>query len=147
MFPSSINSNLDRPDKSWASSVLILTIGHSTRAIDDFLDILRAHSVKRVVDIRTIPRSRHNPQVNQETLSERLRDSAIDYVLMKQLGGLRHPKADSVNMGWRNSSFRGFADYMQTQEFANGIDHLMGLAQNGQVAIMCAEVLPWRCHR
>ena len=147
MFPSSINSNLDRPDKSWASSVLILTIGHSTRAIDDFLDILRAHSVKRVVDIRTIPRSRHNPQVNQETLSERLRDSAIDYVLMKQLGGLRHPKADSVNMGWRNSSFRGFADYMQTQEFANGIDHLMGLAQIGQVAIMCAEVLPWRCHR
>jgi len=129
------------------SSMLILTIGHSTRAIDDFLDILRAHSVKRVVDIRTIPRSRHNPQFNQESLSESLKESAIDYIPMKQLGGLRHSKADSPNMGWRNSSFRGFADYMQTQEFAEGIDQLVGLAQNCQVAIMCAEVLPWRCHR
>jgi len=129
------------------SSVLILTIGHSTRALDDFLDILRAHSVKRVIDVRTIPRSRHNPQFNQELLSERLKESAIDYVLLKRLGGLRHSKADSQNMGWRNSSFRGFADYMQTQEFAEDIDQLVGLAQNCQVAIMCAEVLPWRCHR
>jgi uncharacterized protein (DUF488 family) len=129
------------------SSVLILTIGHSTRALDDFLDILRAHTVKRVVDVRTIPRSRHNPQFNQESLSQSLKDSAIDYVLMKQLGGIRHPKPDSPNMGWRNSSFRGFADYMQTQEFAESIDQLIGLAQNGQAAIVCAEVLPWRCHR
>lgn len=129
------------------SSVLILTIGHSTRAIEDFLDILRAQSVTRVVDVRTIPRSRRNPQFNQESLSESLKESAIDYIPMKQLGGLRHPKADSPNMGWRNSSFRGFADYMQTQEFAEGIDQLIGLAQDGQVAIMCAEVLPWRCHR
>ncbi len=127
--------------------MLILTIGHSTRAIDDFLDILRAHSVTRVVDIRTIPRSRRNPQFNQDSLSKSLKQSAIDYVLMKQLGGLRHPKADSLNTGWRNSSFRGFADYMQTQEFANGIDQLIELAKNGQIAIMCAEVLPWRCHR
>ena len=127
--------------------MLILTIGHSTRALDDFLAILRAHSVTRVVDIRTIPRSRHNPQFNQEPLSESLKESAIDYTPMKQLGGLRHPKADSQNMGWRNSSFRGFADYMQTQEFAESIDQLIGLAQNGQAAIMCAEVLPWRCHR
>ena len=127
--------------------MLILTIGHSTRAIDDFLDILRAHSVTRVVDIRTIPRSRRNPQFNQDSLSESLKQSAIDYVLMKQLGGLRHPKADSLNTGWRNSSFRGFADYMQTQEFANGIDQLIELAKNGQIVIMCAEVLPWRCHR
>ncbi len=129
------------------SSVLILTIGHSTRALDDFLDILRAHRVTRVVDIRTIPRSRHNPQFNQESLSESLKESAIDYIPMKQLGGLRDSKADSPNMGWRNSSFRGFADYMQTQEFAEGVDQLVGLAQDGQVAIMCAEVLPWRCHR
>src|SRR5438445_5039373 len=129
------------------SSAVILTIGHSTRSIDDFLDILRAHGVMRVVDIRTIPQSRHNPQFNQESLSESLKESAIDYILMKQLGGLRHPKADSQNMGWRNSSFRGFADYMQTQEFAEGIDQLIGLAQYCQVAIMCAEVLPWRCHR
>src|SRR3989442_12934075 len=100
------------------SSVLILTIGHSTRALDDFLDILRAQSVKRLVDVRTIPRSRHNPQFNQESLSERLKVSAIDYTLLKQLGGLRHSKEDSPNTAWRSSSFRGFADYMQTQEFA-----------------------------
>jgi uncharacterized protein (DUF488 family) len=128
-------------------SALILTIGHSTRTLDDFLDILRAHGVTRVIDIRTIPRSRHNPQFNQESLSESLRGSGIDYVLMKQLGGLRNPKSDSSNTGWRNSSFRGFADYMQTPEFAEGIDQLIGLAQNGQVVIMCAEALPWRCHR
>jgi uncharacterized protein (DUF488 family) len=126
---------------------MILTIGHSTRTLNDFLGVLRAHGVARVVDIRTIPRSRHNPQFNQETFSERLKESTIDYVLMKQLGGLRRPKPDSVNMGWRNSSFRGFADYMQTQDFAKGIYQLIELAQNGQVAIMCAEVLPWRCHR
>jgi len=129
------------------SSVLILTIRHSTRALGDFLDILRAHSVKRVVDVRAIPRSRHNPQFNQESLYERLKEAATDYVILNQLGGLRHSKADSPNMGWRNSSFRGFADYMQTQEFAKGIDQLVGLAQDRQVAIMCAEVLPWRCHR
>ncbi len=129
------------------SSLLILTIGHSTRTLEDFLDILRAHSVTRVVDIRTIPRSRHNPQFNQESLSESLKESAINYFLAKHLGGLRHPKTDSPNMGWRNSSFRGFADYMQSQEFAEGIDQLVGLAQEDQVAIMCAEVLPWRCHR
>ena len=127
--------------------MLILTIGHSTRTLDDFIGILRAHGVARVVDIRTIPRSRHNPQFNQETLSEKLKESAFDYVLMKQLGGLRHPKADSPNMGWRNSSFRGFADYMQTQAFAKGVDQLIGLPQDGLVVIMCAEVLPWQCHR
>jgi len=127
--------------------VLILTIGHSTRTLDDFIDIIRTHGVARLVDIRTIPRSRHNPQFNQETLSERLRESGIDYVLMKQLGCLRHPKADSPNIGWKNSSFRGFADYMQTEEFTKGVDQLIGLAQKGQACIMCAEILPWRCHR
>jgi len=128
-------------------SVLILTIGHSTRTLDDFIGILRPHGVALLVDIRTIPRSRHNPQFNQETLSERLKESRIDYVLMKQLGGLRHPRADSPNMGWRNSSFRGFADYMQTEEFTKGVDQLIGLAQSVQACITCAEVLPWRCHR
>ena len=127
--------------------MLILTIGHSTRTLDDFIGILRAHGVERLVDIRTIPRSRHNPQFNQETLSERLKESGIDYVLLKQLGGLRHPKADSPNTGWKNSSFRGFADYMQTQAFAKGVDQLIGLPQDGLVVIMCAEVLPWQCHR
>jgi uncharacterized protein (DUF488 family) len=127
--------------------VLILTIGQSTRALDDFLDILHANAVTRLIDIRTIPRSRHNPQFDQESLPKRLKESAIDYVLIKQLGGLRHAKADSPNMGWKNPSFRAFADHMQTQEFAKSIDESIGLAQNGQVAIMCAEVLPWRCHR
>ena len=127
--------------------MLILTIGHSTRQLDDFVDILRAHGVTQLVDIRTIPRSRRNPQFNQETLSERLKESGIEYVLMKQLGGLRHPRVDSPNMGWRTSSFRGFADYMQSQEFARSIDQLIGMAQNGQIVIMCAEILPWRCHR
>lgn len=127
--------------------MLVQSIGHSTRALDDFLEILRTYTVTRLIDIRTIPRSRHNPQFNQESLSKGLKESAIDYVLMKRLGGLRHPKHGSPNMGWRNSSFRGFADYMQTQEFAESIDRLIGLAQNGQAAIMCAEVLPWRCHR
>jgi uncharacterized protein (DUF488 family) len=148
MLQSSTSSSLTPGAKILGHpSVLILTIGHSTRTIDGFLSLLRAHSVTRVVDIRTIPRSRHNPQFNQESLSENLKQSTIDYVLMKDLGGLRHPKADSLNMGWRNSSFRGFADYMQTQEFTSGIDLLIGLAKNGQVSIMCAEVLPWRCHR
>jgi len=127
--------------------VLILTIGHSTRTLEDFLGILRTHTVTRLVDIRTIPRSRRNPQFNQDSLSESLKQSAIDHVLMKQLGGLRHPKADSLNTGWRNSSFRGFADYMQTEAFSKGIDQLIGLAQTSQAVIMCAEVLPWRCHR
>ncbi len=127
--------------------MLILTIGHSTRAIDDFLDILHAHSITQLVDIRTIPRSRHNPQFNRESLPERLKESSIDYVLMKQLGGLRHPRPDSPNMGWRNPSFRGFADYMQTEEFEKGTDHLIRIGQDGQTVIMCAEVLPWRCHR
>jgi uncharacterized protein (DUF488 family) len=129
------------------SSVRILTIGHSTRPIADFIEILHAHGVTRLVDIRTIPRSRHNPQFDQQSLFERLRNSSISYVLAKDLGGLRRPRPDSPNMGWRNLSFRGFADYMQTQGFANGIDRLIGLAQNEQAVIMCAEVLPWRCHR
>jgi uncharacterized protein (DUF488 family) len=127
--------------------ILILTIGHSTRALDDFLNILRVHAVTRLVDIRTIPRSRHNPQFNQQSLSQKVKESAIDYIPMKSLGGLRKPKHASKNIGWRNSSFRGFADYMQTQEFATAIDELIGLAQDSQVVIMCAEVLPWRCHR
>jgi uncharacterized protein (DUF488 family) len=129
------------------SSVRILTIGHSTRPLESFLEILHAQGVAQVVDIRTMPRSRHNPQFNQESLSKNLKARSISYVLMKELGGLRRPKSNSPNMGWRNSSFRGFADYMQTQEFSKAIDKLIDLSQNGQAVIMCAEVLPWRCHR
>jgi uncharacterized protein (DUF488 family) len=125
----------------------VLTIGHSTRAIEDFTDLLQAHGVQLVVDIRTVPRSRRNPQFNEDTLAASLKQSGIDYVRLKELGGLRHPRKDSQNMGWRNASFRGFADYMQTPDFEAGINELIRLAQDRTVAIMCAEALPWRCHR
>ena len=126
---------------------VVLTIGHSTRTWKDFLDLLRAHRVKRVIDVRSIPRSRHNPQFNRETLSKKLRGTKIGYVYLRKLGGLRRTHRDSVNMGWRNSSFRGFADYMQTPEFGAGLNRLMKLASQKRSAIMCAEAVPWRCHR
>jgi uncharacterized protein (DUF488 family) len=126
---------------------VVLTIGHSTRTWKDFLELLRVHRVKRVVDVRTIPRSRRNPQFNRETLSKKLRAARIGYVYLRKLGGLRRTHRDSVNMGWRNRSFRGFADYMQTSEFGAGLNRLMKLAEQKRSAIMCAEAVPWRCHR
>src|ERR1019366_9466734 len=105
----------------------VLTIGHSTRTWKDFLELLRAHRVKRVIDIRSIPRSRHNPQFNRETLSTKLRAARIGYVYLRKLGGLRRTHRDSSNMGWRNTSFRGFADYMQTSDFDAGLQRLMTL--------------------
>jgi len=125
----------------------VLTIGHSTRTWKTFLDLLRAHRVKRVIDVRTIPRSRHNPQFNREILSKKLRAARIGYVHLRKLGGLRHARRDSPNMRWRNASFRGFADYMQTSEFEAGLHRLIKLAGQKRSAIMCAEVVPWRCHR
>ena len=125
----------------------ILTVGHSTRTLEDLIRLLRAHGVKLVVDVRTIPRSKRNPQFNQESLPGNLRTSGIDYVHLKELGGLRHPKVDSENRAWRNLSFRGFADYMQTAEFEAGLEKLIILSQEKIVAVMCAEALPWRCHR
>ena len=125
----------------------VLTIGHSNRAWKDFLEILRAHRVKRVIDVRSIPRSRHNPQFNRDTLSTKLRAARIGYVHLRKLGGLRHARRDSPNMGWRNTSFRGFADYMQTSEFEAGLHRLIKLAGEKRSAIMCAEAVPWRCHR
>lgn len=125
----------------------VLTIGHSTRTWKDFLALLRAHRVKRVIDVRSIPRSRHNPQFSRATLSKKLRAAKIGYVHLRKLGGLRHARRDSPNMGWRNASFRGFADYMQTSEFEAGLQRLMKLAGQKRSAIMCAEAVPWRCHR
>jgi uncharacterized protein (DUF488 family) len=126
---------------------VVLTIGHSNRTWKVFLELLRAHRVKRVIDVRSIPRSRHNPQFNRETLSTKLRAARIGYVHLRKLGGLRHARRDSSNMGWRNTSFRGFADYMQTSEFDAGLHRLMKLAGQKRSAIMCAEAVPWRCHR
>jgi uncharacterized protein (DUF488 family) len=125
----------------------VFTIGHSTRPLAEFIEMLRVHGVRRVVDVRSIPRSRHNPQFNRETLARRLRAARIGYVHLKKLGGLRHAKADSGNLGWHNASFRGFADYMQTEDFLTGLARLEKLAAGKPTVIMCAEAVPWRCHR
>ena len=125
----------------------VLTIGHSTRSIESFIEMLRAHGVKRLVDVRTIPRSRMNPQFNRESLAESLAEAGIGYTHAPELGGLRHARKDSHNTGWRNASFRGYADYMQTAEFGAAIESLIEGAKREQVAIMCAEAVPWRCHR
>jgi len=125
----------------------VFTIGHSTRSLEELVELLRAHGVKRVIDIRTIPRSRHNPQYNHETLGPALRAKRIGYVHLKDLGGLRRAKADSKNTGWRNASFRGFADYMQTPEFEAGLERAIELAEIKPSVLMCAEAVPWKCHR
>ena len=127
--------------------LVVFTIGHSTRTWKVFLELLRTHGIRRVVDVRSIPRSRHNPQFNRETLSAKLRSARIGYVHLRKLGGLRHARRDSQNMGWRNTSFRGFADYMQTPEFEAGLQRLIKLAKQKKSALMCAEAVPWRCHR
>ena len=125
----------------------VWTIGHSTRPIDEFLGLLRAHQISLLVDVRTIPRSRHNPQFNTDMLAQSLRNVDLRYRHMPTLGGLRKPKKDSINDGWRNASFRGYADYMQTDEFQRAIEELMASSTDKKTAIMCAEAVPWRCHR
>jgi uncharacterized protein (DUF488 family) len=129
------------------ASPLILTIGHSVHPIEEFIRLLQVHEVTCVVDVRTIPRSRHNPQFNAESLPVSLKQASIDYIHMPGLGGLRHSTAASPNMGWRNASFRGFADYMQTPEFDSALQELLPLAKKERLALMCAEAVPWRCHR
>lgn len=125
----------------------VYTIGHSTHPIDEFVSLLKNYQIELVADIRSIPRSRHNPQFNEETLKKTLEAEGIKYVRLTKLGGLRHAVKDSVNLAWKNLSFRGFADYMQSAEFEAGMDELAELAKNHRVAIMCAEAVPWRCHR
>jgi len=125
----------------------ILTVGHSTKPIEEFVKLLRAHGVEILIDVRTVPRSRHNPQFEQQTLAKSIRQMGIDYRHMKDLGGLRKPRPDSPNFGWKNASFRGYADYMQTPEFAAALEKLIGLSKTKRVATMCAEAVPWRCHR
>ncbi len=125
----------------------IFTIGHSTRILPEFIMMLKAYHITLVVDVRSVPRSRHNSQFNKETLPSVLKERGINYVHMPDIGGLRRPSRDSVNTEWRNKSFRGYADYMQTKEFTEQLLHLMALARKDCVVIMCAEALPWRCHR
>lgn len=125
----------------------LYTIGHSTHPMEEFVSMLRAQGIDCVVDVRTVPGSRHNPQFGREQLGESLQGIGIGYSWMKSLGGLRHTTKASPNLGWRNSSFRGYADYMQTAEFSVAVDELIALASAHVVAIMCAEAVPWRCHR
>ncbi len=125
----------------------IHTIGHSTRELDAFLGLLEAHGIRHLVDVRTIPRSRRNPQFNRESLPASLAERSIRYTHVAGLGGRRHAKGDSMNTGWRNESFRAYADHMQTDEFRQALDGLVELARREPVAIMCAEAVPWRCHR
>jgi len=133
----------DRPP----AGPVIFTIGHSTRPIDRFIELLEANAVRQVLDIRTIPRSRHNPQFDSTALAASLRAVHIRYVHLKELGGLRRARPDSVNLGWRNPSFRGFADYMQTPAFDEALVHAIELATERSTALLCAEAVPWRCHR
>lgn len=125
----------------------VYTIGHSTHPIDEFLEMLSTFQIEQLVDVRSIPGSRHNPQYNETELQSYLQKHDIDYVHMKELGGLRHTTKTSINTAWKNASFRGFADYMQTEAFQKGIERLIELAQSKSTAIMCAEAVPWRCHR
>ena len=129
------------------ASLRVYTIGHSTRALDELIALLRAHGVARLVDVRTVPRSRRHPHFNRETLPGPLRDAGIAYAHMPSLGGLRKPRRDSINAAWRNEGFRGYADYMQTEEFRESLDALLAKAAEAPTAIMCAEAVPWRCHR
>jgi FMN phosphatase YigB (HAD superfamily) len=126
---------------------IVLTIGHSTRTLEEFISLLKAHGATCVVDVRTVPRSRHNPQFNKASLPRALKNAGLGYVHLPGLGGLRHALRDSPNVGWRNASFRGYADYMQTPEFKESLEELIRLANQDRVALMCAEAVPWCCHR
>ena len=125
----------------------VWTIGHSTRPIADFLKLLQGHGIERLIDVRTIPRSRHNPQFNTESLAHSLARAGISYRHVAALGGLRKAKKGSANVGWLNASFRGYADYMQTEQFWTALEDLIASGNGENKAIMCAEAVPWRCHR
>ena len=125
----------------------VFTLGHSTLPIERFMGVLQIYGIEQLVDIRTITRSRHNPQFNNSTLAESLSTQHLEYAHIQALGGLRRARKDSPNTGWRNASFRGYADYMQTEEFQDALEGLIHLSRRKRVAIMCAEAVPWRCHR
>ena len=126
----------------------IWTIGHSTRSIDKFISLLEEHGIKLLVDVRSLPGSKRYPQFNKEAFADSLGKSGIRYEHFPELGGRRKATPNSKNTAWRNESFRGYADYMETEEFHNGVKRLLDLAANvGPVAIMCAEAVWWRCHR
>jgi len=125
----------------------IYTIGHSTRSIEEFASILQKYKIRQLVDIRTIPKSRRNPQYGQENLEESLAEAGIKYIQMKDLGGLRPAVKETKNAGWKNQSFRNYADYMQSADFAEAVEELKNISHNAKTVMMCAEAVPWRCHR
>ncbi|HEY8070697.1 MAG TPA: DUF488 domain-containing protein [Methylocystis sp.] len=125
----------------------VFTVGHSTLPIERFIALLQTYGVKRLVDIRAIPRSRHNPQFNDTSLAESLTPRDIEYAHIQSLGGLRRAREDSLNAGWRNKGFRGYADYMQSEEFQDALEALIRMSRQERAALMCAEAAPWRCHR
>jgi uncharacterized protein (DUF488 family) len=136
-----------RPKAEMPEKKPVCTIGHATRPIEQFIGLLKENEIGCVLDIRTVPRSRHNPQFNRDTLPASLAAAGIEYRHLAGLGGLRHARPDSPNGGWRNASFRGYADYMQTPEFAQNVEAVAGLSQTVRCVLMCAESVPWRCHR
>ena len=141
------DSLLAMPHCSMPRQPTIWTVGHSTRPIGEFIDLLRAHEISLLLDVRTVPRSRFNPQFNTDTLAESLKEAGLASLHMPALGGLRKARKDSINIGWRNASFRGYADYMQTDKFQRALEELMAYGTGTRTAIMCAEAVPWRCHR
>jgi len=129
------------------AGLTVWTVGHSNRTLEDFVTLLRSHKIELVADVRRFPGSRRYPHFNQETLSATLREQELAYLHFPELGGRRTAKPDSPNSAWRNEAFRGYADYMETQEFRAGIDRLLGEAQKRPTSVMCAEALWWQCHR
>src|SRR5262245_54616049 len=138
-----MNEYPPQPPPQWPKDA-IFTIGHSTLPIERFVSLLHTYGIECLADIRTVPRSRHNPQFNAESLAETLRAANVAYSPLASLGGLRHPRRDSPNSGWRNESFRGYADYMQTEGFRDGLDALIRVSRQKRLAMMCAEAVPWR---
>jgi uncharacterized protein (DUF488 family) len=129
------------------SAESILTVGHSTRSLEEFLALLKAHQVEHLVDVRSFPRSRRYPHFNSDALAQSLPAAGIAYTHLGALGGMRKPKPNSINTGWRVEGFRGYADYMDSPEFEAGLEALLRIASTARTAIMCAEAVPWRCHR
>ena len=137
----------DRMTANSENDKIVFTVGHSTRGLNDFILLMKENRITEVVDVRTIPRSKHNPQFNSDYLKNALIRNHILYKNLKELGGLRKQTKNSINTFWKNNSFKGFADYMQTEDFKKGLNRLIGAATKRTIAIMCAEILPWRCHR
>ena len=146
LTPVAMSEHLPPQQVHWPEAA-VFTLGHSTLPIERFMGVLQIYGIEQLVDIRTITRSRHNPQFNNSTLAESLSTQHLEYAHIQALGGLRRARKDSPNTGWRNASFRGYADYMQTEEFQAALEGLIHLSPRKRVAIMCAEAVPWRCHR